>query len=584
MPVPDRADDGATDERSSLPRATRAVDVARSTVRFGFTQAEDVASALVDQRGLLTAAQSLAGNLSLPMVMHQIVQSGCELVQARYGALGVIGPTGELDQFVHVGMDPDTVANIGALPEGRGLLGASIVDPRPIRLRTMADDPRSAGFPAGHPAMTSFLGVPVRVGDEAFGNLYLTESQRGEFTARDEELVSALAVIAGLAIHNAQLYEVARRRQESLEAFNEVARQLLAADGEEPLQLIARQGRQIVDAQIVSVVLPTADGRRLMVEAADGERANELTATTSPLEGSLTGLALDTGQPVLVGDVSHDQRSTRMGQAETIATGPVMVVPFGGSQRMRGALVFGRTPGGRPFAEPDVELATMFANHAAVSMELAAARADQQRVVLLEDRARIARDLHDHSIQRMFAIGLSVQSVARNSDDRPAAARLNQAVTDIDETIRQIRTFIFQLRGSLGPETGTVRAKLLDVIAELGPLVGSTPQMVFTGPIDALVPDPVADDLVAVLREALTNIARHAQADRVDVEVVATTTELSLDVIDDGVGMSTTARRSGLANLRERAERRGGSLTLSRGQGQQPRRAGTHLRWAIPLT
>lgn len=544
---------------------------------------------LARQRGLLRAGLSLAGTHSLPVVLRQIVEAACELVHARYGALGVVDPAGGLEQFVHVGFDEDTVADIGHLPEGRGLLGASIADPRPIRLRRMAADPRSSGFPDGHPPMTSFLGVPVRVGDEVFGNLYLTERQGGEFTAEDEDLVSALAITAGVAIQNAQLYEVAQRRQDSLQAFNEVTRQLLAADGEEPLRLIARQSMRIADAEIVTVVLPTADGQRLMVEAAAGEGADELTARSAPIEGSLAGLALDSGQPVLVGDVAKDQRYLDLRLSEIMPVGPVMVVPFGGSKRARGALIFGRPIGRRPFAEADLEMATIFANHAAVALELADARADQQRIVLLEDRDRIARDLHDHSIQRLFAIGLTVQSVARGQDDPARLARLGRVVDDIDETIRQIRTFIFQLRGPLGPTTGTVRARLLGKAAEVGQLLDVAPQVRFTGPVDSLVPESMVDDLVAVLREALTNVARHARAGVVEVELTATTSKLCLEVTDDGVGIGQTARRSGLANLRERAKRRGGSLVLTDARSHSatalvaPVGAGTHLSWTVPL-
>jgi len=251
-----------------------------------------------------------------------------------------------------------------------------------------------------------------------------------------------------------------------------------------------------------------------------------LIARTSPIADTLVGLAFTSGHPILVADIEEDQRYT-VHLSDVVPVGPVMVLPLGGSQRARGALVVGRARGRRQFAQADLEMATTFANHAAVALELADARADQQRIVLLEDRDRIARDLHDHVIQRLFATGLTVQSVASGlgTDDR--ATRLNRVVSDIDETIRQTRTSIFQLRGPLGPETGTVRARLLAVAAEISPLFSFEPQVRFSGPIDAVVPESVADDLVAVLREALTNAARHAHASSVDVDVDASTTELS---------------------------------------------------------
>ena len=548
-------------------------------------RAQDVMSTQSRLRGLLRANQAIVGNLSLPVLLQRTVEAACELAHARYGALGVIDPAaGGLEQFVHVGIDEQTAARIGHLPEGKGLLGALIDDPRPIRLRTIASDPRSVGFPDGHPPMTNFLGVPVRVRAEVFGNLYLTESENGEFTAEDEVLVSALAATAGVAIENARLYDEARRRQLWLQASTEVSQQLLSTDGEDPLRLIARQARQIANADVVTVVLPTTDRQRLIVEVASGQGADELTALTFAIENTLVGLAFNSGQPVLVGDINEDQQYT-VHLSQVVPVGPVMVLPLGGSERARGALVIGRLRGRHRFAEADLEMATTFANHAAVALELADARTDQQRIVLLEDRDRIARDLHDHVIQRLFAIGLTVQSVATALGADERAARLSRVVSDIDETISQTRTSIFQLHGPLGPETGTVRARLLAVAAEVSPVLGFEPHVRFSGPIDAVVPEPVVEDLVAVLREGLTNAARHAHASRVDVDVTTTTTELSMEVTDDGVGISDTGRSSGLANLRHRAERHGGSLTLARGvpERTQPTNQGTRLRWTIPL-
>jgi signal transduction histidine kinase len=547
--------------------------------------AHDVVATQGRLRGLLRANQSIVGNLALPQLLRLIVQAACELTSARYGALGVIDPSGGgLEQFVNVGFDAHTVTTIGHLPEGRGLLGAVIDDARPIRLRSMNDDPRSVGFPAHHPPMNSFLGVPIRVRDVVFGNLYLTESDKGEFTSEDEELVAALAATAGVAIANARLYEQARRRQDWLQASTEVTQQLLSAEGEEPLRLIARQARLIADADVVTFVLPTADGRRLIVEVAAGEGADELTALTSPIENTLVGLAFDTGRPVLVGDVAEDPRYS-VHLSEVLPVGPVMVVPLGGATRTRGALVIGRLRGRHRFADADLEMATTFANHAAIALELADARADQQRIVLLEDRDRIARDLHDHVIQRLFAIGLTVQSVESALGDDERAKRLGRVVSDIDETIRQTRTSIFQLRGPLGPDVSPVRTRLLAVVAEVSPLLGFEPEVRFIGPIDAVVPDSAVEDLIAVLREGLSNAARHASASRVEVEVTATTSELTMTVADDGVGMGATERRSGLANLRHRAEHHGGSFLLSVGDVLPPRpnQEGTRLQWTIPL-
>jgi signal transduction histidine kinase len=528
-------------------------------------------------RALLKANRAIVGDLALPVVLRKIVESACELVNAKYGALGVIGPAGGLEQFIHVGIDDETVARIGPLPEGKGLLGALINDPRPIRLRNIADDPRSVGFPREHPPMTSFIGVPVRVRDEIFGNLYLSESRSGEFSAEDEELVAALAATAGVAIENARLYGESRRRQDWLQASTDITRVLLSFEGEEPLKLIARKVRELGDADVVTVVLPTADGERLMVEVATGIGAERLLGLSYDAENSLGGAAIETGRPVLVGDASEEQRY-KIHLSEAAPIGPVMVLPLVAPQGVRGALTAGRLHGRHRFSESDLDIATTFANHAALALELADARADHQRMALLEDRDRIARDLHDHVIQRLFAAGLTVQSVASGAISSVHADRLGRVVADLDETISQIRTSIFQLRGSLVPDNDSARSELLAVADELSAPLGFTPQFRFDGPIDAVTSAAIRDDLVAVLREALTNCARHAGATRVVVTLVATKDSLTLEVSDNGSGIGSSERRSGLANLHTRAEQRGGLLTLS-----SPDSEGTRLRWTIPL-
>ena len=538
-------------------------------------RAQDVVAARDRLRGLLRANRLIIGDLALPVVLRRIAEAARDLVQARYAALGVLGPDGGLEQFIHVGVDDETVARIGHLPEGKGLLGALIDDPRPIRLANLADDPRSVGFPEGHPAMSCFLGVPIRIRDEVYGNLYLTEREGGPFTAEDEELVAALAATAASAIDNARLYAEAGRRQRWLEASTEITRQLLSSEGEPPLSVIARRLHEMADADVVAVVLPTADPQRLMVEVATGEQAAQLTALSYPVEDTIAGVAINTGRPVLVGDVTQ-QQSYLVHLAQLTPVGPMMALPLLGTQGSRGAVLVARVPGRHRFNEADLDIATTFAQHAAVALELADARADQQRMMLLEDRDRIARDLHDHVIQRLFAAGLGVQSVAASAGSDSGAGRLNTIVDDLDETIRQVRTTIFELRGPLTPQPSTVRSQVVDVIDEVVPMLGFSPALRFTGPVDTVVPDEVAGDLIAVVREALSNIARHAHASAAAVEVTATPAQLTVDVTDNGVGIGESKRRSGLANLARRAERYGGSLTL-------PDHEGTQLRWTIPL-
>ncbi len=549
------------------------------------SRAQDVQGSQSRLRGLLRANQMIVSDLALPMVLRRIVEAACELVHAPYGALGVLAPGGGLQEFVHVGMDQDTVTRIGRLPEGKGLLGALMDDPRPIRLQVMADDPRSVGFPAHHPPMGSFLGVPIRVRDEVYGNLYLT-GHDGEVTAEDEELVLSLAASAGVAIENARLFEESRRRQRWLQASTEITRQLLSDEGEEPLRLIARRLQQIADADAVNVILPTPDGQRLMVEVATGAGAEEITAQSYPIANTVSQRVIDSGLPILIDDLAAQQQTVHL--SEVVAVGPLMVLPLVGTQRVRGALVVGRLHGNARFSSADLEMATTFANHAAIAVELTDARTDQQRMALLEDRDRIARDLHDHVIQRLFGAGLTIESVASGLDGDPRAQRLTRAVSDIDDTIRQIRTSIFQLRGPLGPQVGTVRVRLLEVVEEVSAQLGFAPEVGFTGPIESVIAAEVTDDLIAVVRETLTNVARHAVASCVWVhlEVAAAGERLSLEIVDDGVGIGAATRRSGLANLAQRAELYGGTMVL-----QSPviervapaQEGGTSLRWTIPL-
>lgn len=569
------------DDRAERGSAATDPDIPRLELEQLLTQlidrAQDVIGAQDRLRGLLRANREIVRDLDLPSVLRRIVEAARDLAHARYAALGVLSPDGGLEQFVHVGIDDETVRHIGHLPEGKGLLGALIDDPRPIRLARITDDGRSVGFPDHHPPMHSFLGVPIHIRDEVYGNLYLTEREGGDFTAEDEELVAALAATAATAIENARLYAEAGRRQQWMTAAAEITRQLLSATGEQPLRVITRRLHEMADADVTALVLPTPGTDRLLIEVAVGMGAAELSAMSYPIAGTLSGRVIETGRPTRISDASADP-SFVVHLSDVLEIGPVMAIPLVGSAGARGALLVGRLHGRRPFEDADLDMAASFANHAAIALELADARADQQRMVLLEDRDRIARDLHDHVIQRLFAAGLIVQSAA-SAPGQHEAERLNRVVTDIDDTIRQIRTTIFELRGSLAPRASTVRRRVVDVTDELAAPLGFAPALRFNGPIDTVVPESVADDVTAVARELLTNCARHAHATRVDIDVTAIATRLSIDVVDNGVGMGTTTRRSGLANLRERAERLGGTLSTL----ETPDHEGTHLRWTIPL-
>ena len=542
-------------------------------------RAEGVKRAQGRLRSLLRAIEIVSSDLALDSVLHNIVQAGCDLALAGYGALGVIGEDGSLEQFIHVGMDDATVARIGALPQGKGLLGALITDPRPIRLDRMSEDSRSAGFPAGHPPMTSFLGVPIRVRDDVFGNLYLTDSARGGFSAEDEELMSALALAAGTAISNARLYHEARLRQRWLSASVEIGAQLLSPTGEDPIRMIARHAMEVADADMVSVGLLTEDRSALVVEEAFGLGSDNLPGQRFPTSEILSGRVVEEGRPLLARSATLDARSSHL--AGVLEAGPVMIIPLGVPERVRGTLSLVRKQGRQPFTNSDLDMAAGFASHASVALELADSRAAEQRVVLLEDRDRIARDLHDHVIQELFGIGMGLESVAASlGPDDNIGQRVRERVEDIDRTIRRIRTSIFGLRGALGSTAaGGLRERVLEAAADLTPALGFSPHVEFSGPVDLLADAALADDVIAVVREGLANIAKHARAGTASIDLSVTTREITVVVTDDGAGVGDTVRASGVANLQQRALRRGGSFDLS----AAPIR-GTVLIWKANLS
>jgi signal transduction histidine kinase len=526
-------------------------------------------------RALLEANRTIVADLDLAVVLRRIVESAVHLVGADYGALGVVGPDGTLEEFVHVGMDEETAAQIGHLPEGLGLLGLVIEKQQSIR----ADDVRShegaVGFPEGHPPMRSFLGVPVRVREAAYGNLYLTRTEVDPFTDQDEELVQALAATAGVAVQNARLFEEARLRHEWLAASTEVTRRVLAGD-EAALRLVARSVHALADSDLTTVVLPVDE--ELLVAVAEGQDSAGFQDARYAASGTLSEYVLRTGKPVRLVDAEdtasvEDRTIYLSGQ---VRVGPVMVLPLLGREEVRGTLVAMRSPGRRPYTEVDAEMATTFANHAAIALELAEARRDQQRVLLLEDRARIARDLHDHVIQQVFAAGLVVQATASSVTDPTAVKALQEVVDHLDDAIKQIRVSIFQLEP---PVPGGLRAAVMDVILELQPVLGFAPRADLDGPLDSVATADLVRDVTAVVREGLSNVARHSSATKAQLSVFATTKRLTVTISDDGTGIVEASRRSGLENMRRRAENRNGSMAIA----EVPDLGGTTVVWTVPI-
>jgi signal transduction histidine kinase len=532
-------------------------------------------------RQLLEAVVAIGSGLDLETALTRIVQAAATLVDAQYGALGVLGNDRLLARFITVGVTPEQIAKIGPYPEGHGLLGELIRHPEPLRTEDLAKHPQSYGFPANHPPMHSFLGVPIRVRTEVYGNLYMTEKAGGApFDADDEAVLTALAAAAGVAIDNARLYEDARRRQEWLEATSELTRGLLSGiKVGEVLAGFARRVTAFAQADLAIMALPDAEREDLMIVAADGLGAELLRGTDVGIEDSLLGSVFKAGQQELIADMSTDERA-RPDLVPGVELGPGLFTPLGASGQVRGVLLIARQAGSLAFDAATQQLTADLAIQAAVVLELADRRRDSELLSLYADRDRIGRDLHDLAIQRLFATSMSLQGAYKITRKSAVAKRIAQAVSDLDDTIKVIRSTIFALHShELGEDDApSVRAQVIEACERVAEQLGFSPSVRFSGPVDTLVSEDVADHLVAVLREALSNAARHARASKVDVEVSVDGSHAKLTVIDDGVGIPPGGRRSGLANLAERAQQFGGDFGTHPGVDR-----GTVLTWSVPL-
>lgn len=532
-------------------------------------------------QGLLEAVLSVGRELDLEQVLHSLVEAAAVLVDAEYAALGVIGPDGtRLSAFHTVGVTEEQISEIGPYPEGHGILGELIRHPRPLRLARISGHPSSYGFPPNHPPMSSFLGVPIRIRDQVFGNLYLTQKRGGrEFDEEDESVLSTLAVAAGVAIDNARLYEESRLRERWLRANAEIGHSLMSGtDRAESLGLIAERAREISASALAAVAFPMEGTKSLTVEIAVGVDAEAHRGLVLPLDASLMGLAYTATAPITSDDVVHDSRiDPEPPRFEGL--GPAVAVPIGtGVGGVRGVVLVAREIGRPVFLERETDMLLGFAAQAAIAMELAERRQDAQQIALLEDRDRIARDLHDLAIQRLFATGMTLQSAGRFIDHPEAAERVLRAVDDLDETIKIIRSTIFGLRARVGTAGSGLRARVVRTAGEATPVLGFTPSVRMEGLVDTDVPPEIAEDVVAVLSEALTNIARHAHADRAQVALTTDGREVRLQVSDNGVGIPPGGRRSGLLNMAERAQRLGGRLEVT-----GPEAGGAALDWRVPL-
>ncbi|HEX2425854.1 MAG TPA: GAF domain-containing protein [Actinomycetota bacterium] len=527
---------------------------------------------------LFEAALVLHSELSLPAVLQRMIEAATELVEARYGALGVIEDD-RLVEFVTTGMSDEERAAIGEPPTGHGILGVLIEDKGTLRLPDIEADPRAHGFPPHHPPMHTFLGTAVRARGEVFGNIYLTEKiGGGEFTEDDERVVEVLAAQAGVAIENARLHEEAAQRERWLEASRDIANAILSRE-ELPvvLELIAEHARALVGADLAAVHIPVAGTDQLVVEAASGVYADDLRAARFPIEGSISGEVVRRGRAVVVDDASSDPRAyqpiVRLGHI-----GPGIFVPLSAEGQAYGTLAAANLPGKRRFPADAVRVLESFAAQAALALDAARAQAELQRLAILDDRERIAKELHDGVIQALFAVGMGLQGTAIMSGDEDLAGRIEGAVGELDRVIRDLRNYIFGLR------PGILADRQLDqALRQLGEEFQQKSGVVTIVDVDpnaAAELSAVAGDVVQLVRESLSNVGRHAEASTCRVSLYRREDNVVVEVDDDGTGFDPgTARRGeGLTNLENRAAALGGSALIESSPDQ-----GTTVRLLLPV-
>lgn len=525
--------------------------------------------------GLIDAILAITSGLKLDATLRAIVHTAAELVDARYGALGVRGYDHRLVEFVYEGIDEETRHLIGSLPEGRGVLGALIEEPKPIRLDDISRHPASVGFPLHHPPMRTLLGVPVRIRDEVFGNLYLTEKADGQpFSDDDEVLVQALAAAAGIAVDNARLFEESRTREAWIEATRDIGTQMLAgADPAMVFRLIAEEALTLMAGAATLVAVPL-DDEAPACEVDDlviVEVAGEISPAVKQMTVAVSGTS--------IGGVFHDRTPRRFDRLDLAVDGPVepgpaLVLPLRAADTVAGVLVALRSADEQPFSDKQLDMMAAFADQAALAWRLATAQRQMREVEILTDRDRIARDLHDHVIQRLFAVGLTLQGAAPRARVPAVRESIYSSIDDLQEIIQEIRSAIFDLHAGPSRATG-LRHRLDKVIDQLAiPALHTTVQ--YTGPL-SVVDTVLANHAEAVLREAVSNAVRHANATSLAINV-SVEDDVRVEVVDDGVGISGDITESGLRNLRQRADDAGGEFTV-----ENMPTGGTLLRWSAPL-
>ncbi|HUY73868.1 MAG TPA: GAF domain-containing sensor histidine kinase [Candidatus Dormibacteraeota bacterium] len=528
---------------------------------------------------LLEAGLTLASELSLPVVLQRIVDLAAQLTDARYGAIGVIGERGSLVEFVTTGISARERRQIGALPQGHGVLGLLIQDPRPVRIREIAAHEKTVGFPAHHPAMRSFLGAPVQAMGRVYGNIYLAEKRTAdEFSEEDQESLVVLATQAGVAIANASMYEEIRSRERWLDALRDITNQVLGgAERRALLEKVAEHALELASADVATIITMSDTSGELVVSASVGARSAELIGQTMPADRSISGEVMRGGRSLVLADLSSDPRAfqpiVRLGRH-----GPGLFVPLRVPGGAAGTLMVANLRGGRPFDEETRRIVESFTDQASVALEFDKAQADLRRLGLMEERERIAKELHDGIIQSVFAVGMNLQGTALLAGSPDTAARIESSVEELDKVIRDLRNYIFGLR------PGILADRQLDqALRVLGQDLESRSHIKVQMEVDAAVAaalSPRSADIVQLTREALSNVSRHAQASKVRVSLGRRGSTAELAIEDDGVGFDAHHGNvgNGLRNMRERVSAFGATFEISSAAGK-----GTRLRVRFPI-
>lgn len=563
----------ASDE-SALTRLGR-----RDLVESMHRQLDELLVARDQTEELFHAILGIGADLDLDATLDRIVTAAMRLTGARYGALGVRGHDRALSSFLHKGIDTTTAQRIGDLPVGKGLLGEALEDAPALRVADITDHPAAAGFPPHHPPMHAFLGVPITVRGHVFGSLYITHDQPGRtFTESDEVATRVLASAAAAAIDNAQLFERVRASARWTRVSREITTALLSgATAPQPLTLIAQRACELTAAEQAIVLVPdeldpSEEVHTLVVSAAVGILADQVMGQRVPVDQSSSGAVFRSGEPVIIESFRHPiQAFTDVGQR------PAILMPLCAGAAVIGVIAVARHKDALPFDPTYLELVADFASHAAIALTLASARAREHDLLVVADRERIAHDLHDHVIQRMFAAGLDLQGTIARTTDPQVRHRLSQTVDDLQNTIETIRSTIFELQSPLSSGQD-FRSRLQQLIADLTDDRELTVSVHMSGLLSAIT-GPLAEHAEAVAAEAISNAVRHSGATHLTV-TVSVEDALCLEVRDDGDGIPAGNRRaSGLTNMRRRAETLGGTCQIGPGTDS----GGTIVRWTAPL-